>query len=363
MSLSIGEPSKDIMKTDLKNLDQQGLIEFVEKLNQPAFRARQLMAWLYRPGITDFDQMTDLAKSFRQVLSEQAYISSFDNAVLERSGDGSVKFVFLLNDGHVIEAVLIPEADRNTLCVSSQVGCAMQCTFCLTGTMGFIRNLTPAEIVNQVCAAGDFLRREPEEQLIGPREVTNIVFMGMGEPLNNLENVLTSISILTEQKGLDFTGRRITVSTCGIVPKMRHLGENSAVNLAVSLHAIDDATRDKLMPINKKYPIDRLLEACRTYPMPKRRRIMFEYTLLEGINDSLEEAHELARKLRHIPCKINLLPYNECEGLPYRSPDRKKLLAFQDVLRSYHYSVFIRTSRGADIAAACGQLAKKVNLS
>lgn len=348
------------MITDLKNLDQQGLISFVESLGQPAFRGRQLMAWLYRPGIKNFDEMTDLAKSFRKVLHREAYISGFNTDILERSEDGSVKFVFHLEDGCLIEAVLIPEIDRNTLCVSSQVGCAMQCSFCLTGTMGFVRNLTPSEIVNQVCAAGDFLLQEQEEKLIGPREVTNIVFMGMGEPLNNLENVLTSISILTEQKGLDFTGRRITVSTCGVVPKMRQLGEKSAVNLAVSLHAIDDDTRNMLMPINRKYPIDELLEACRTYPMPKRRRIMFEYTLLEGINDSLEEAHELARKLQPIPCKINLLPFNECDGLPYKSPGRSKLLAFQDVLRSYHYSVFIRTSRGADIAAACGQLAKKI---
>ncbi len=347
------------MKVDLKNLDQPALIEFVESLGQPAFRGRQLMSWLYRPGIKDFHEMTDLAKSFRKILSQKAYISFLNKDTFERSEDGSVKFIFRLEDGYVIEAVLIPEVDRNTLCVSSQVGCAMKCTFCLTGSMGFTRNLTPSEIVNQVCAVGDFLREELKERLIGPREVTNIVFMGMGEPLNNLENVLTSISILTEQKGLDFTGRRITVSTCGIVPKMRQLGENSAVNLAVSLHAIDDETRNELMPINRKYPVDELLEACRTYPMPKRRRIMFEYTLLEGINDSLEEAHKMARKLQQIPCKINLLPFNECEGLPYKSPGRQKLLAFQDILRKYHYSVFIRTSRGADIAAACGQLAKK----
>jgi len=234
------------MKVDLKNLDQQGLIEFVESLGQPAFRGRQLMAWLYRPDVKDFHEMTDLAKSFRKVLSQEAFISYFNTDALERSEDGSVKFVFRLEDDSLIETVLIPEADRNTLCVSSQVGCAMQCSFCLTGTMGFTRNLSPSEIVNQVCAAGDFLRSEPNEQLIGPREVTNIVFMGMGEPLNNLENVLTSISILTEQKGLDFTCRRITVSTCGIVPKMKQLGENSAVNLAVSLHAIDDKTRNTL---------------------------------------------------------------------------------------------------------------------
>ncbi len=346
-------------KTDVKNFDQQGLIDFVETLDQPSFRGKQLMAWLYKPGITDFWQMTDLAKKFRQVLSEHAYISSFNKPILERSSDGCVKFGFTLTDGYLIEAVLIPDVDRNTLCVSSQVGCAMDCSFCLTGTMGFIRNLSPSEIVNQVCSVRDFLQEEPPENLIGPSEVTNIVFMGMGEPLNNLDNLLNSISILTEQKGLDFTGRRITVSTCGIVPKMRILGENSAVNLAVSLHAIDDETRDLLMPVNKRYPLEVLLEACRTYPMPKRRRIMFEYTLLESINDSDAEAHELARRLKSIPCKINLLAFNECAGIPYKSPSRKRLLAFQDILRKHHYSVFIRTSRGVDISAACGQLASQ----
>ena len=345
------------MKTDLKNFHQEALVEYVESLNQPAFRARQLMAWLYKPGISGFDEMTDLAKSFRKILADQAYISSFEKIISELSSDGTVKMGFELTDGYLIEAVLIPEEDRNTLCVSSQVGCAMECSFCLTGTMGFVRNLSPAEIVNQVCAARDYLLAQPEERLTGPRDVTNIVFMGMGEPLNNLANVLTSIAILTEQKGLDFTGRRITVSTCGIVPKMHELGKKSSVNLAVSLHAVDDATRNTLMPINRKYPLADLLEACKTYPLPKRRRIMFEYILLEGINDSLAEAERLAKMLRHIPCKINLLAYNESEGLPYRSPARDKIIAFQNVLRRDHYSVFIRTSRGADIAAACGQLA------
>lgn len=343
--------------TDLKNLTQLELISFVESLGQPAFRGKQLLPWIYKYGNVPFSDMTDLAKSFREVLQHNAYISSFASALTERAKDGCVKFGFSLDDGHMIEAVHIPEEDRNTLCVSSQVGCAMKCSFCLTGTMGFIRNLTPAEIVNQVCYVRDFLQKEPEESLIGARDVTNIVFMGMGEPLNNLDNLISAVSILTEQKGLDFTGRRITVSTCGIVPKMHKLGKNTSVNLAVSLHATDDKTRDVLMPINKKYPLDVLLEACRTYPMPKRRRIMIEYTLLEGINDSDGDAYELARKLKPIPCKINLLAYNDCSELPYKSPDRQRILAFQDILRKNHFSVFIRNSRGSDISAACGQLA------
>lgn len=344
-------------KTDLKNFSTDQLVDYVESLGQPAFRGRQIMAWLYRPEITDFSQMTDLAKVFRSALAENAYISRFEKVNTEYSSDGCVKFAFTLEDGNVIESVLIPEEERNTLCISSQVGCAMGCAFCLTGTMGFVRNLTPSEIVNQVCAVRDFLLIQDPAERIGPDRVTNLVYMGMGEPLNNLDNVLTSLSILTEPKGLDLAARKITVSTCGIVPKLRKLGENSPVNLAISLHAVDDETRDKLMPVNRRHNIDALLQACRDYPMPKRKRIMFEYVLLAGVNDSDKHARLLAKKLRKIPCKINLLPYNECDALPYQSPTRERTLAFQKILMEAHYSVFIRSSRGSDISAACGQLA------
>lgn len=349
----------NLQKTDLKNLSQDQLVEFVEKLGQPAFRGRQIMSWLYRPEIETFEQMTDLAKVFRKVLAKHAYFSHFNDPIIERASDGCVKFGFKLDDGYIIESVLIPEPDRNTLCISSQVGCAMKCTFCLTGSMGFKRNLTPSEIVNQVVAVRDFLLNEPKEQLIGPDRVTNLVYMGMGEPLNNTENVLTSLSIITEQKGLDLACRRITVSTCGIVPQMKIFGERANVNLAISLHAVDDETRDQLMPINHKYSIDELLEACRQYPMKKRSRIMFEYILLAGINDSDDEARLLAKKLRKIPCKINLLPYNESPGIPYKSPSRNRIMSFQNILREANYSVFIRNSRGSDISAACGQLASE----
>ncbi|MBW6519480.1 MAG: 23S rRNA (adenine(2503)-C(2))-methyltransferase RlmN [Desulfoarculaceae bacterium] len=350
-------------KFDLRNLTQDDIVTYVESLGQPAFRGRQLMSWLYRPGITQFSEMTDLAKEFREMLAEHASISRFTDPILERSSDGCVKFGFTLDDGRIIETVLIPEPDRNTLCVSSQLGCAMNCSFCLTATMGFIRNLSPSEIVNQVCAADDFLRVQPEAERIGPAKVTNVVFMGMGEPLNNLENLLKALSILTEQRGLDLTNRRITVSTCGIVPNMRILGENSDANLAISLHAIDDTTRSRLMPINERYPLDELLAACRDFPMPKRKRIMFEYILLKGINDSNGAAHELARKLKDIPCKINLLPYNESPGIPYQSTPMHQILSFQKILMDANYSVFIRNSRGTDISAACGQLAKKEEAS
>jgi len=346
-------------KTDLKNFSQTQLIEYVESLGQPPFRGKQIMGWLYRAGITEFSQMTDLAKVFRQVLEEKCCFSHFNDPIIERAEDGCIKFGFHLKDGDIIESVLIPEPDRNTLCISSQVGCAMKCTFCLTGTMGFRRNLSPAEIVNQVCGVREFLLGLPAEDLIGPKEITNVVFMGMGEPLNNLEHVLTSLSIMTDPKGLDLAGRRITVSTCGIAPKLRELGRKSSVNLAISLHAADDKTRKKLMPVNDIYSIDELLDACRDFPLPKRKRIMFEYILLKDINDSERQARQLAKKLRNIPCKINLLPYNESPELPYRSPEQSRILAFQEILRRAHYSVFIRNSRGSDISAACGQLAGK----
>ena len=344
-------------KTDLKNFTQEGLVGYVENLGQPAFRGRQIMGWLYRPGITEFSQMTDLAKILRKLLEENAYISSFSNTIIEKASDGCVKFGFRLSDGHIIESVLIPEPDRNTLCISSQVGCAMGCSFCLTGTMGFVRNLTAGEIVNQICGVRDYLLDQPPENLVGPDRVTNVVYMGMGEPLNNLENVLSSLSIIMEQKGLDISGRKITVSTCGIVPKIRTFGEMSTVNLAISLHAVSDEVRSRLMPVNDRYCLDELLDACRDFPMPKRKRIMFEYTLLKGINDSDKDAIELGRKLQGIPCKINLLPYNESPQLPFESPSRQRLLAFQKILIDAHYTVFIRNSRGTDISAACGQLA------
>ncbi len=339
------------VKTDLKNLTRDQLVSFVESLGQPSFRGRQILAWIYRPGITDFSEMTDLAKEFRALLPRHAYISRFTNPVTETSVDGTVKFGFTLEDGRMIESVFIPEEDRNTLCVSSQVGCAMGCRFCLTGTIGFIRNLTTAEIVNQVCAVSEYALQKEKGRL------TNIVFMGMGEPLANLDNLLAAISILTEQRGLDFAGRRITVSTCGLVPQMIRLGERTDVNLAISLHAADDAIRDSIMPVNVRYPVAELLEGCKLFPHKKRQRIMFEYTLLKGINDSDGDAVLLADLLQDIPCKINLLSMNPTKGNPYTSPDRSRIISFQKILRERGYTVFIRRSRGSDISAACGQLA------
>jgi len=349
--------SLEEQKTDLKNLTQDELVEYVESLGQPGFRGRQILAWIYKPGITDFAEMTDLAKQFRAVLAEHARMSRFVDPITETSQDGAVKFGFQLDDGLMIESVLIPEEDRNTLCVSSQAGCAMGCRFCVTGSMGFQRNLTRAEIVNQVCAVRDWMLEHKDHCL--KKELTNIVFMGMGEPLANMDNLLASLSLLTEQRGLDFATRRITVSTCGLVPQMLELGTKSSVNLAVSLHAADNATRSQLMPINKRWPIEELLAACREYPGKKRQRIMFEYTLFAGINDSDEDAYKLAALLKELPCKINLLSVNKGEGDEFFSPAQERVLRFQDILRQENYTVFIRQSRGADISAACGQLAGK----
>lgn len=339
---------------DLKNLDQDELVRFVESLGQPSFRGRQILAWLYKPGIREFSQMTDLAKEFRALLYENACISQFENPVIEISQDGAVKFGFHLSDNAMIESVLIPEEDRNTLCVSSQVGCAMGCRFCLTGDMGFKRNLQPSEIINQVCAVRDWM------SMTNRGKLTNLVFMGMGEPLANLDNLITALSLLTEQRGLDFSSRKITVSTCGLVPQMQEFGSKTDVNLAVSLHAVDDATRSSLMPINNKYPLEMLMQACASFPMKKRQRVMFEYTLLDGINDSDKTAYALADLLQDIPCKINLLAMNQTdEKSTFRSPPRDRILRFQKILRDRNYTVFIRVSRGEDISAACGQLAGK----
>ena len=343
-------------KTDLTNLSLSQLTEFLVSLGLPKYRGNQVFSWLYRPHVTDFSQMTDLSKELRETLAAR---SSFDwpqIAEVESSKDGTVKYGFKLKDNNYIEAVLIPEEGRNTLCVSSQVGCAMGCGFCLTGSIGFKRNLTPGEIIGQVVRVRNWLN-EKHDATAG---LNNLVFMGMGEPLANFDNLLVTLDILTEQRGLDFSERRITVSTCGLVPKIIELGQKTKVNLAVSLHSVDDSIRSQLMPINNTYPVAELLEACRNFPMPKRKRIMFEYILIKDLNDSETDAEMLAQKLKSIPCKINLLPYNESEGLPFRRPSDETSELFQKVLWKAGYTVMVRSSRGADISAACGQLAGKM---
>jgi 23S rRNA (adenine2503-C2)-methyltransferase len=344
-------------KTDLTNFTLSQLTDFVQGLGLPKFRGKQIFAWLYRPNITDFSQMTDLAKDLRETLTFHASFHWPEIDALERSKDGTVKYGFKLKDNNYIESVLIPEDGRNTLCLSSQVGCAMGCGFCLTGGMGLKRNLSPGEIVAQVVRVRNWLHDEAGTESV----LSNIVFMGMGEPLANFDNLLVALEILTDQRGLDFSDRRITVSTCGLVPKIIELGQKTKANLAVSLHSVDDSIRSRLMPVNKKYPVADLLEACKNFPMPKRKRIMFEYILIKDLNDSVSDAENLAKSLQDIPCKINLLPYNETTDLSFQRPSDETIGLFQKTLREAGYTVFVRSSRGSDISAACGQLAGKMS--
>lgn len=344
---------------DFKDMSLAQLTGFIEARGLPSYRAHQIFSWLYRPGIFSFEQMTDIKKELRTRLAAQASFSRLEPVVVERSEDGAVKYGFLLADGAFVETVLIPEEDRNTLCVSSQVGCAMGCTFCLTGTLGFKRNLRPAEMVNQITAVIEQQLTAGTSPVNPQKIISNLVFMGMGEPLANFDNLLTTLAIVTDQRGLDFSDRRVTVSTCGLVPKIRELGEKTRVNLAVSLHSADDALRSRLMPINRTYPLAALLQACREFPMPKRKRIMFEYILIRDVNDAPADAELLAAKLCNMPCKINLLPYNESSALPYQRPADERIESFQQILRKKGFTVLLRSSRGVDISAACGQLAGK----
>ena len=300
--------------------------------------------------------MSTVNREIRSRLAEHAFISWVEPAKVQQSQDGTVKFGFRLDDGATIESVLIPAEGRHTLCVSSQAGCAMGCRFCLTAGMGFTRNLTPAEIVNQVSAAQEHLIRSGIVRATTRQLIDNLVFMGMGEPLANYDNLITALKILMDEHGLGFSERRITVSTCGMVPRIADLGRDVRVNLAVSLHAADDATRYRLMPINRVYGVDAVLEACRAYPLSKRQVIFIEYVLIEGLNDSAADARRLAAKLRGLPCRINLLPYNESPSLPYRGSPQAHITAFREILHGSGFRVLIRNSRGSDIAAACGQL-------
>lgn len=336
-------------KVDLRNLILKELEDFAQELGLQKYRGSQLFHWVYGKGVDSLDMMTDLSRETRELLSDKAYISTLREVKKQLSSDGTEKFLFELEDGHRIESVLIPEEDRLTLCISTQVGCGMECAFCLTGKGGLARNLKSSEIVNQVLHVQKGL---PERKV-----VTNIVIMGMGEPLSNYNNVVKAIEILKHPLGPAIGARRITLSTAGLVPVIKKLGEsNLKVNLAISLNASTDDQRNQIMPINRKYPLKTLIEACREFPLRKGRMLSFEYVLLEGVNDSPEDARRVSNLLKGIPCKINLIPFNEFPGAPYKRPPEKSVLRFQEILTSNNYSVFIRKPRGRDILAACGQL-------
>jgi 23S rRNA (adenine2503-C2)-methyltransferase len=334
---------------DLKSLSEQELLAFVQDLGLPRYRSKQLLHWIYEKKTTDIAQITEFSKELRSKLSNKAYISSLTLEGSETSFDGTTKYLFALDDKEKIESVLIPDDNRLTLCVSSQVGCALGCQFCLTGKIGFIRNLRAHEITDQILSISRF---------ISPQRITNIVFMGMGEPLLNLDNVLDAIHHINRY--MKISKRRITVSTAGIAPKIQYLGaEPPTVNLAISLNASNDKIRSTIMPINKKYNIKTILDACRAFPLPKRRRITFEYVLLKDINDSVRHAEETAQLLDSIPSKINLIPLNEVPGLKLKRPDDSTVITFQKKLINKGLTAIIRKSKGADISAACGQLSGK----
>jgi 23S rRNA (adenine2503-C2)-methyltransferase len=345
------------MPIDLKNLTQPQLAEFFSRVGLPVSRVRHIFALVHRPGTRDFSAMKTVKKELRELLAEHACISRLEPAKVQRSVDGTVKFAFRLGDGAVIESVLIPANGRHTLCVSSQAGCAMGCRFCLTAGMGFQRNLTPAEIVNQVVAVQEHMIEAGVVRATTRQLIDNLVFMGMGEPLANYDNLITALSILMDQRGQGFSERRVTVSTCGLPPRIRDLAGDIRVNLAVSLHAVDDATRSSLMPVNRAHGVDDLLAACREYASATKQVIFIEYAMIAGFNDAASDAYRLAGKLRELPCRINLLSYNEVPGLPYRSSPETSIQAFKRILAKAGFRTLVRTSRGADIAAACGQLA------
>jgi 23S rRNA (adenine2503-C2)-methyltransferase len=342
-------------RPELRSLPPGHLAALVASLGERPFRARQLYRWLHLKGAAALDEMTDVPKAFREALAARSDLVTLERATEQRSTDGTIKWTWRTHDGKLVESVYMPESDRKTLCVSSQVGCAVGCTFCLTGTMGLARNLTPGEIVDQVHRANRRLVELGEGE--GPRPLTNLVFMGMGEPLANYRSLKAALDILLSEDGPNFSHRHVTVSTSGLVPVMRRLGEETQVKLAVSLNATTDLQRDALMPINRRYPLAELLRACREFPMKQGRRITFEYVLLGGVNDTLEDAERLARLLRGIPAKVNLIPYNENPGLGFAAPAPDRVEAFQAVLVRRNVTAVVRKNRGADISAACGQLA------
>jgi 23S rRNA (adenine2503-C2)-methyltransferase len=340
----MSEPTRDI-----KDFTRLQLAAWLEARGIQAYRAGQILRWVHRRQADSFEVMSDLGVSLREMLRREFGIERLAVDRVETSADGSKKYLFRLSDGKRIESVLIPERNHDTLCVSSQVGCALGCRFCLTGKGGLERNLSTGEIVAQV--------RDVARDLPGPEGLTNLVFMGMGEPLANFENLVDAIEILTDNgAGFSFAGRRITVSTAGVAPRIPELGQRTPVNLAVSLNAADNETRSRLMPINRTYPIEALIDACARYPLRPYRRITFEYILLEGINDSEEDARRLARLLRPVRAKINLIPFNSHAGSLYREPPEAVISSFQEILLKAHYTAVIRRSKGRDISAACGQL-------
>ena len=327
---------------------------FIAQGLQP-FRGRQLMKWIYHSGITDFSTMTDLPVITREWLLGYAELCLPNVVFQQKSSDGTVKWAIQVHEDECVEMVLIPEKGRNTLCVSSQVGCSLDCSFCSTGKQGFNGNLSTAEIIGQLLVANEYLKSKNEKG-------TNVVFMGMGEPLLNFESVLAAVDIMMDDMAFGLSKRKVTISSSGVVPAIEKLSGYTDCSLAISLHAPNDGLRDELVPINRRYPINALLVACQKYlkTLGPHRKLLFEYTLIDQVNDEPSHAKELAGLLGGIPCKINLIPFNPFDQSGYRTPELSRVLAFQTILINRGYTAMIRSTRGEDIAAACGQLAGNV---
>jgi 23S rRNA (adenine2503-C2)-methyltransferase len=335
-------------RIDLKSLTAAEMEAWAVEQGLGAYRGRQIRHWVLTRFVESFDEMGNLPKTLRNLLKEEALLSPLHKLKAVRSEDGTVKYLHRLQDNHTIETVLIPERDHQTLCISSQVGCAMNCSFCATGKQGFIRNLRPSEIIEQVILA--------KRSLENPDRLKNIVLMGMGEPLANYDAVIKALRNLIEPDGMNFSHRKVTLSTCGLVPEIERLGRDITVNLAVSLNGADDETRSRLMPINRKYPLAQLIRACKAFPLPNRRMITFEYILIKEVNDRDRDAHNLCRLLSGLRAKINLIPLNAEPESILSPPSMEKILHFQKMLTDRQYTAIIRKSKGRDILAACGQL-------
>ena len=367
---------------NLLNFNQPQLAEYFASIGEKPFRAKQLMRWMHHFSVHDFSQMTDIAKSLRDKLAAETEITLPNVQFEQISNDGTRKWLIDVNNnlnnkvtdsfkasdlktgaGNSIETVFIPEDERGTLCISSQVGCALACTFCSTGAQGFNRNLSVAEIIGQLAIANKSLRQESGYDLLSAsdRIISNVVMMGMGEPLTNYDNVVTAMQIMLDDNAYGLSRRRVTLSTSGIVPAMDKLKEDCPVALAVSLHAPNDALRDVLVPINKKYPIAELMAACNRYlERAPRDFVTFEYVMLDGINDTVDHAHELLQVIKSVPCKLNLIPFNPFPNSDYATSKTSHIRVFRDILMQAGYIVTVRKTRGDDIDAACGQLAGRV---
>ena len=348
-------------KVNLLGLPLGKLEDFFDSIGEKKFRATQLIKWIHQEGQREFSKMTNLSKSLRVTLARKCEIKLPEIVSCDESSDGTKKWLIKVDGGSCIEMVFIPERERGTLCISSQVGCSLDCSFCATGKQGFHRDLTSAEIIGQLWLAADSFNQFLKNS---PRKISNVVMMGMGEPLMNFDNVVDSMSLMLEDNAYGLSKRRVTLSTSGVLPMLDKLGDVIDVSLAISLHAPNDDLRNSLVPINKKYPISKFIDSARGYieKMPdNHRKVTVEYTLIDKINDRSHHAKELAQLLKDLPCKINLIPFNEFEGSGYKKVTNTALNRFRDILVSEGYTVTVRTTRGGDIAAACGQLAGNVN--